>query len=126
VPVLVVAVAVLGTWYLVRRWNGSKGPDAAKRMAGVLRAVWKGVLVVAALGVLAAMAQGCEGNQSSGGSDPRSGPPCTTYHAPDCTPGLGSTTTMAAPGLESRTDPRHQPCPAFHEEDCPLGVSSGS
>jgi hypothetical protein len=128
VPVLVVAVAVLGTWYLVRLWNGSKGPDAVKRVGDLLRIVWKAVLVVAALGVVAAMVQGCDGNEpssggtgSSGGSD--GGPPCTAYREDECTPGLVSTTTTDS-FVDTLGESRHQPCPAYHEEDCPLAQGS--
>ena len=95
---LVVAAAVLGTWYLMRLWSGSKAPEAARRVGDVLRVVWKALLAVAALGVLAAMVQGCEGNEpSSGGSGGADGSGGATHY---------------------------QPCPAFHEEDCPLAPGS--
>jgi hypothetical protein len=131
VPVLVVAAAVLGTWYLLRLWKGSKAPEAAKRVGDILRVVWKALLAVAALGVVAAMVQGCDGNEPSssgsggsggaGGSD--GGPPCTAYHEDDCVPGLASTTTTDS-FVDTLGESRYQPCPAFHEEDCPLAVGS--
>jgi hypothetical protein len=91
VPALVVAAALLGTWYLLRLWNGSRAPEAARRVGDMLRLVWKALLAVAALGVVAAMVQGCEGNDPSSGGSGTSG-----------------------------DGPRYEPCPAFHEEDCPL------
>ena len=94
---LVVAAAVLGAWYLGRLWNGSKGPEAARRVGDVLRVVWKAVLAVAALGVVAAMVQGCDGNKPSSG-------------------GSGGSDGSGGGQL------RYEPCPAFHEEDCPPAV----
>jgi hypothetical protein len=87
VPVLVVAAAVLGTWYLMRLWKGSKAPDAAKRVGDLLRVVWKALLVVGALAVVAAMVQGCEGNEPpSGGSGSGQSRyvPCPAFHEEDC------------------------------------------
>ena len=84
---LVVAAAVLGTWYLGRLWNGSKGPEVARRVGDVLRVLWKAVLALAALGVVAAMVQGCDGNEPSsggpGGGQPRY-EPCPAFHEEDC------------------------------------------
>ena len=97
---LVVAVAGLGAWYLLRLWNGSKAPEAARRVGDLLGVVWKALLVVAALGVLAAMVQGCDGNEPSSGGPGGSG-------------GSGA------------GQPLYAPCPAFHEEDCPLAVPGG-
>jgi hypothetical protein len=85
VQVLVVAVAVLGAWYLTRLWNGSKAPDAARRVGDVLQVAWKAVLALAALGVVAAMVQGCDGRESS----PRY-QPCTAFHEEECPPAAGT------------------------------------
>jgi hypothetical protein len=90
VPVLVLAAAGLATWYLMRLWNGSKGPEAARRVGDLLRLAWKALLAVAAIGVLAAMVQGCDGKEPSTGGSSRG------------------------------DQPRYQLCPAFHEQDCPL------
>jgi hypothetical protein len=89
VPVLVIAAAVLGTWYLMRLWRGSKGPAAVARVAGVLQVVWKAALVVLALAVVAAMVQGCEGNEGGTGDsgDPRY-QPCPAFHEEDCPPAV--------------------------------------
>jgi hypothetical protein len=84
VPVLVVAAAVVGAWYLMRLWNGSKAPQAAHRVGDVLRVAWKGLLAVAALGVVAAMVQGCDGNEPSSRYQP-----CPAFHEEECPPAPG-------------------------------------
>jgi hypothetical protein len=84
VPVLVVA-AVVGAWYLTRLWNGSKAPEAARRVGDVLRVAWKALLVVAAVGVVAAMVQGCDGREPS-----PSYQPCTAFHEEECPPAPGT------------------------------------
>jgi len=90
-PVLVVAAAALGGWYLVRLWNGSKGPDVAKRAGDVLRVAGKAFVAALALGALAAMAQGCDGTEpapgGSGGDQPQY-ERCPAFHEEDCPPAV--------------------------------------
>jgi hypothetical protein len=122
VPVLVVAAVVLGTLYLARRpqrGQGSDGPAAAERVGNLVRWLWRGLLALLAVGVLAAMARGCDG-----GEDDRQ-PPCVAYRPGDCATDGGSTTTTSSDGLDLGGEPRYEPCPAYREEDCPLAPASG-
>jgi hypothetical protein len=125
VPVLTVAVAVLGTWFVVGKWRSSKGPEAAKRVGKILGIVWKVALAGLGLVVLAALAQGCDGTEpSSGSNDPTPAedqPPCTAFHAEDCAPGGDAPDPASQNGT---ADLPREPCPAFRAEDCPLAPAT--
>lgn len=118
-PLLVALAAVLGAWFLMDRWQGSKGPAAVDKLRTGLGWVGKGLAVLLGIAAFTALVQGCDGE------DPSDRPfqTCTSYHVEDCPPEgavVPSTAGGAGGDIGGDGEPRRQPCPAYDAEECPL------